>query len=84
MGLYGAFRRRWQRLATASVVFCLISFSIVSSRRGKYSGHHHASEVQQTSQLRMNHPLLWEHIHTNNVTGGGMFTFRALPRFNSN
>lgn len=69
MGLLGAFRRRWQRLAIFSIIFCMVSLSIVSSRENK---HH---EVQPHTDLEEKHPLIWKHIHMSNVKGGGKCVF---------
>ncbi|OKL63205.1 hypothetical protein UA08_01419 [Talaromyces atroroseus] len=67
MGVFGAFRRRWQRLAVASVVFCVISFSIVSSRGDR----EHA--VRQPAELQKSHPSLWKHIQSSNIEGGAFY-----------
>lgn len=68
MGLMGVFRRRWQRLAIVSVIFFMVSLSIVSSREDRH-------DVQPHSELEARHPLLYKHIYMSNVTGGGQFGF---------
>jgi hypothetical protein len=66
MGLMGVFRRRWQRLAIVSIIFCMVSLSIVSSREDKH-------DVQPHSDFEARHPLLYKHIHMSDVKGGGTF-----------
>jgi hypothetical protein len=66
MGLFGTFRLRWQRLAIASVVFCIVAFSIVSSRGNN-------NNTVQDSELRKNHRALRQYIRGSHIKGGGMF-----------
>ncbi|QKX57092.1 uncharacterized protein TRUGW13939_04200 [Talaromyces rugulosus] len=66
MGLMGVFRRRWQRLAIVSIIFCMVSLSIVSSREDNH-------DVQPHSDLEAKHPLLYKHIHMSDVKGGAFY-----------
>jgi ligand-binding SRPBCC domain-containing protein len=64
MSLAFLFRRRWQRLAIFSIVFCVASLSILSSQE-------ESRQDDEPPDLRMKYPLLWEHVHEFNRTGGG-------------
>jgi hypothetical protein len=69
MGVFNAFRRRWQRLAVASVVFCMIAFSVLSSRGDQFFTPQEYSEAQP--DFSSDTPLIWKHINSSTVRGGG-------------
>lgn len=64
MSLVSLFRRRWQRLAVVSIVFCAVTLSILSTQE-------ESTHDGEPSELQMKFPLLWEHVHIVNGTGGG-------------
>lgn len=58
-------RRRWQRLAIASLILTAIFFILLPHAHDDESSHERFPELQQ------NYPLLWKHVQTFNCTGGG-------------
>ncbi|KAL1970287.1 hypothetical protein VTN77DRAFT_5447 [Rasamsonia byssochlamydoides] len=66
MSFVSLFRRRWQRLAIFSIVFCVVSLSILSSQEDSQ----HDDEV---SELQIKYPLLWKHVRMFNGTGGAWY-----------
>lgn len=63
MGFFSGSRRRWQRLAFISLVFCLVSYTILGTRDdGKDSA---------VLDLPTAYPLSWDYVHRFNGTGGG-------------
>lgn len=72
MGVFATFRRRWQRLAVASVAFCLIAFSILSNRGEQFFTPEQYAEAQP--EFSSPTPLIWKHINSSTVRGGGTFS----------
>ncbi|PCH05177.1 Hypothetical protein PENO1_023970 [Penicillium occitanis (nom. inval.)] len=71
MGVFSVFRRRWQRLAVASVVFCMIAFSVLSHRGERFFTPQQYSEAQ--SEFSSDTPLIWKHINSSTVRGGAFW-----------